>query len=427
MPAARILDRFVMQITFLSPVGVIGGAERVLLAAIDGGRSYIPSARLRLILFADGPLRSEAERLGADVEVVPLPARLAKLGDSQFRGNSHARLLTRVGRDVLGEVSAAVRFLRDLRAVLRRHAPDLIHSNGLKAHMLAALASPRGVPVLWHLHDFPSHRPVMARLLRLMSGGTAGGIAISDAVRRDASASLPGLLISVVRNAVDTIHFSPSDRDGTRLDDLAGLPPSASGTVRVGLVATYANWKGQDVFFEALARLPASGLPVRGYVVGGPIYTTAGSQFSEPQLRELVDRLGLADRVGFIPFQPDPADAYRMLDVVVHASTRPEPFGLTIAEAMACARPIVVADAGGATELFTEEHDGLGHTPGDAEGLARAIARLAGDPELRGRLGGNARLTALERFSQERYGREIADLYLGCRRDGRLRRNSSDK
>jgi glycosyltransferase involved in cell wall biosynthesis len=77
----------------------------------------------------------------------------------------------------------------------------------------------------------------------------------------------------------------------------------------------------------------------------------------------------------------------------------------------------VVAAAGGAVELFTPGHDGLGHTPGDAAGLSEAIARLAADPVLRVQLGANARQTAVERFSQERYGREIMDVYAACLRD----------
>ncbi len=407
-----------MRITFLSPVGVVGGAERVLLAAIRGAREHLPGSRLEVVLFADGALRAEAERLGAAVTVVPLPASLAGLGDTGLRDNGRPGSLARfeLGWAALRQAPAAVGFVRRLRAALRRSAPDLIHSNGLKAHALAAVAGPRGVPVLWHLHEFLSQRPVMARLLRRLTGGVACGIAISEAVRRDAEAVLPGLAISLVRNAVDMHHFAPADRDGAELDRLAGLPLAQPGVVRVGLVATYANWKGQDVFLDALARLPATGPPVRGYIVGGPIYATAGSQFTRDELVRRAAANGLAGRVGFIPFQTDPADVYRMLDVAVHASTRHEPFGLSIIEAMGCGKPVVVAAAGGAAELFTPDHDGLGHTPGNSTELAGAIARLAVDPALRARLGANARRTVVERFSQERYGREIAAVYAACYR-----------
>jgi glycosyltransferase involved in cell wall biosynthesis len=216
--------------------------------------------------------------------------------------------------------------------------------------------------------------------------------------------------VTVVRNAVDTDHFAPAARDGAGLDRLAGLPPADPGTVRVGLVATYANWKGHGVFLDALARLPASP-PCRGYVVGGPIYTTAGSQLTREELERRAADSGLAGRVGFVPFQPDPVDAYRMLDVVVHASTRPEPFGLTIAEAMSCGKPAVVAAAGGAAELFADGADALGHPPGDAAALAAAVARLAVDAQLRARIGAAARRAAVDRFGLGRYGREIAAVY----------------
>ena len=107
--------------------------------------------------------------------------------------------------------------------------------------------------------------------------------------------------------------------------------------VRIGLVATFARWKGHARFSTRSRRLPES-LPVRGYVIGGPVYETAGSQVSLDELRAAVAALGLEGRVGFTGFVEDAAQAMRALDVVVHASTEPEPFGLVIAEAMACAR-----------------------------------------------------------------------------------------
>jgi glycosyltransferase involved in cell wall biosynthesis len=402
-----------MRLAFLSPVGVVGGAERMLLEAIRGAREHLEGAQLELVLFADGPLRSEAERLGAAVTFVPLPARLARLGDSGLRHNGNARLLNglAIRWAALGDAAAAIGFVRRLHAALRRSAPHLIHSNGLKAHPFAALARPSGVPVLWHLHDFLSGRCDIVWMLRRLADRATGGFAVSDAVRRDAEAILPGLPVSLVRNAVDTDHFSPAKRDGADLDRLAGLAPEESGVVRIGLVATYANWKGHDVFLDALARLPATDPPVRGYVVGGPIYVTRGSQFTHVELEQRAAANGLAGRVGFIPFQPDAADVYRMLDIVVHASVRPEPFGLTIVEAMSCGKAVVVSAAGGAQELFTPDYDGVGHAPGDTSGLTNAIARLASDSALRMRLGGNARRTAVARFSRERFGREMAAIY----------------
>ena len=396
------------RVVFLSPVGVVGGAERVLLAVARGVGERLPQATRAAVLLADGPLRGELERLGVRVEVVPLPPRLAAAGDSDAIGG-RVGAVARLGWHAASGIPAGVGFTWRLRRALRRLDPDVVHSNGLKTHLAAALAVPRRVPVVWHVHDFWSQRPLMARVVGLLKGRIAAAVAISEAVRRDARSLLPGVPLHTVRNAIDTDHFAPAGRDGAGLDRLAGLPQAPPGTVRVGLVATYANWKGHDVFLDALARLPA-GTPVRGYIVGGPIYATAGSQVSRSDLERRAAGLGLDDRVGFVPFQPDPADVYRMLDVVVHASVRPEPFGLTIAEAMSCGRPVVVAAAGGAAELFAEGVDALGHPPGDVAALTAAIARLASDAGLRDRLGDQARVTAVATLGHRRFSREMTDV-----------------
>jgi glycosyltransferase involved in cell wall biosynthesis len=227
--------------------------------------------------------------------------------------------------------------------------------------------------------------------------------------------------VKVILHAVDTERFSPGRGDGAELDRLAGMSPVAAGTVRVGLVATYARWKGHLAFLDAAAMLAATApaLGVRWYIVGGPIYHTA-AQFTEEELRrEAADR-GLAGRVGFIPFAADPVPIYRALDVVVHASTQAEPFGLTIAEAMACGRAVVVSAAGGAAELFTDGVDALGVPPGDVDRLAAAVRKLAEDQALRVRLAAAARHTAIEHFNANRYGSELCQLYreITARREG---------
>jgi glycosyltransferase involved in cell wall biosynthesis len=232
-------------------------------------------------------------------------------------------------------------------------------------------------------------------------------------VAEDARGVLGPVPVAVVANGVDTERFAPGPGDGSRLDRLAGLPAAGPEVVRVGLVATYARWKGQEVFLRAAERVGAlvPARAVRFYVVGGPIYHTRGSQWSEDELRRHATRLLAAGQLGFAGFQEDTAAVYRALDIVVHASTQPEPFGLTIAEAMACGRAVIAARAGGAAELFTPDHDAVGVPPGDAEALARAIAELAADPDRRWRLGEQARATAVERFRRERLGPEVLAAY----------------
>jgi len=107
----------------------------------------------------------------------------------------------------------------------------------------------------------------------------------------------------------------------------------------------------------------------------------------------------------------DTAGAMRALDVVVHASTEPEPFGMVIIEAMASGRPVIASEAGGARELFSDGENALAHSPGDSDSLATQILRLAADEDLRTRLGRAGRATAVGLYDRNRLAIEMLTTY----------------
>jgi glycosyltransferase involved in cell wall biosynthesis len=285
-------------------------------------------------------------------------------------------------------------------------------------HVLGALAKPRGTTLIWHIHDYVSSRPLMARLIKLLCNRCALIITNSESVKRDVEEVCGARVrVQTVYNAVDTKEFSP---EGERLDldSLSGLAANGSREpyVRIGLLATFGRWKGHDVFLRALSLLPPD-ISWRAYIIGEAIYQTDGSQFSRDELQSLAQQLGISDRVGFTGFVDQPAAAIRALDIVVHASVQPEPFGLTIVEAMACGRPVIVSNAGGAAELIqlksiNPNGNGsyvpstvcptqlaLSHAPGNAEELADRISDLARDSTLCLELGGAGRSAVRKRFA----------------------------
>jgi len=396
-----------VKIAYLSASGMLGGAERCLLDMMASVRESADEIRPILVAPAEGPLAEAARKLGIETRVAPMPRALGAAGDSTPIGSWSAAGAVRFAGQSLAAALALRGYALQLDAVLKTFDPDLIHSNGLKPHFFTRLLRVRK-PVVWHLHDYLGPRPVMARVLRWASRRAHVGIAISRSVAEDARRILPGLAIDTVYNAVDAVRFAPDADRHAPLDALSGLPPRPA--VRVGLVAAYALWKGHDFFLTAAARAAAGRSDLRFYVVGGPIYQTS-SQLAESDLRQRARQLGIADRVGFVGFQEDVASVYRALDICVHASTRPEPFGLTIVEAMACGRSVVVSREGGAAELFTNGEDAIGFEPRDPVSLANAIVSLASDPGRRLRLGERARQTVLRRFSRERLGRELVALY----------------
>jgi glycosyltransferase involved in cell wall biosynthesis len=404
-----------MKVLYLNPIGRIGGAEQVLLSMFAALRQCRPKLSLHLIVGTEGPLLSHAECLGVCTHLMPMPAVLAGLGDFQLSRTGKLQKLSAIGRQSLTAGPTVCVYARRLCQIIRRIAPDVLHSNGIKTHLLTRFARNGEIPIIWHAHDFYSQRPLVSRLLRWGRKGVAVTIAISQAVASDLRTVLPDMPIQVVPNAIDLDAFTPASAEGTWLDALAGLSRASPETVRVGLVATYAKWKGHDVFLNAIARIISRPLkpPIRFFVIGGPIYHTSGSQFSEDELRLLAQQLQIERHVGFIGFQERAAPIYRALDIVVHASTQPEPFGLAIAEAMACARPVIVSRAGGAAELFTHNYDAVGVPPSDPIALAAAVSELASDPQRRQRLAEHAARTARERFNRNRLGPCLLKLYKG--------------
>jgi glycosyltransferase involved in cell wall biosynthesis len=392
-----------MRVLFVNPFGGLGGSERSLLDTLASLQNSVSSVTLRLLLLGDGDLAERARALGVDVEVVPMPEALAALGESSDGANHPGARLQALLRGGFG----ALPYLATLRRATKAFEPHLVHTNGMKAHVLMAVATPE-LPRVVHLRDFASQRPLSRYVLRFVARGSLI-VANSRAVERDARALIPGLRTRVVYNGIDLDEFRPAPCDREHLGTLAGLPPPAPNACLIGLVATYAWWKGHRTFIEAAARVHAKE-PERAhrfYIVGGPIYGRSGSELSVDDLRRQITELGLERSVGLVPFQRDTAAAYRGLDIVVHASERPEPFGRTIVEGMATGRPVVVARGGGADELFTEGETALGHRAGSADDLSRALLTLTSDPALRERLSTRARTEAERRFDRRRLGAEI--------------------
>jgi glycosyltransferase involved in cell wall biosynthesis len=381
----------------------MGGAEISLLDLLRSMRTAEPDWELSLVLGEDGPLADRARELGVQTIIEHFPRGLARLGDA---GNNLIQTLWHSLKASAGIVSYA----RSLRRRLSNIEPHIIHTNGFKMHLLGLWTRPGNTPVVWHIRDYVSSRTLMKRMLGLSGSRCAAVIANSQSVARDVqNVCGPGIETHCVYNAVDLTEYSP-EGEKADLDRMSGLPPVEPGVVRIGLIATLARWKGHEVFLRALAGLPAN-LPYRAYIVGGAIYQTDNSQHAIEDLRVLAADLNLGNQVGFTGFVARPALAMRALDIIVHASTQPEPFGRVIAEGMACRRALICSAAGGAVELITDGHDALTHQPGDHECLSERIAELASNPELRARLGRAGRATAERRFKLSRLASELIPIY----------------
>jgi glycosyltransferase involved in cell wall biosynthesis len=399
-----------VRVLFLNPGAQLGGAERSLLDIIESLRATADPPGLGLICLEEGPLVDEAGRAGVDVEVVEIPPDWRRLGDADLAGGSLAGFLRLAGSAGRGSLRG-LRATKFLNTAIRRFRPSLVHSNGFKTHVLSVLATPLGVPIVWHIRDILSRRSVMRALLSRLQPRVSLVLANSDFVARDAAKILRSARISTLLNAIDVDWFSPGSVPPADLDLLANLP-STQDVVRVGLIATYAPWKGHLVFLKAAAvAKQLASRPLRFYIIGGPVYSTASSQLTSDTLERLMRDLNLERSAALISFQRDPRAVYAALDIVVHASTAPEPFGRTIVEAMAMQRAVIAANGGAVPEIMRPGVDGLAVPPADPQALAAAVARLADDDEFRESVARAGRAAAVLRFGRARLAPALVALY----------------
>jgi glycosyltransferase involved in cell wall biosynthesis len=293
---------------------------------------------------------------------------------------------------------------------LARHVrADVIHTNGLKAHLLAGVAGRLiGTPVVWHLRDFPPSGFASRVILIASRWLPALVLANSDAVA--ASLRSPDSAISRVSrlyNPVDLCRFHP-DLPKERIRRELGLNTDVP---LVGLIAHLTPWKGHETFLT-IARAVTDAVPKARFVVaGGLIYETDGHAGYAETLRQRVLTLGLAGRVIFLGPRNDIPEVLAALDVLVHCPTAPEPFGRVVAEAMAVGCPVVAANSGGIPEIVDNGVTGFLAPPGDTQGFTSAVVQLLKEPALRERFGRAGRQQAEALFSVEAHTAGVLEAY----------------
>ncbi|HSU13284.1 glycosyltransferase family 4 protein [Longimicrobium sp.] len=286
----------------------------------------------------------------------------------------------------------------------RRHRAELVHLNNglgpLEALLAARLA---GIPVVAHLRDF--HPP--GRYLGMgLARGISHVLAVSGAVAESLDGGpVPRARISVVHDPVDVdrLERAAGMRGAVRAG--LGIAPDA---VAIGIVGRVIPWKGQLEFARAAIGAMAEEPAIHAVVIGDE---SDGGRAYVDAVRAVVDASPFAGRFTFAGYRADVEECHAALDVVVHASITPEPFGMVVPEAMAAGRAVIAADAGGPREVVAHDIDGLLVPPGDVPALAAAMVRLARDPELRERMGAAGRRKARERFRPEASATAVADVY----------------
>ena len=370
----------------------LGGAETLQLSVLAG----VDRARFRteaLCIVEGGPMAPVFEEAGVPVTV---------LGRRRLQH--------------LGTIPALAAWLREREidvVLVSTHLPSMLF-----APPAARLAGVGGTAV--GLHMIGGKRLG----IRAIPRGTADMLALVDALillsreqldymvaeeglerfpwRRPRRAFIPnGIQVGPAPTAADTARARASL--GLEADDLV-----------VGTVAALRVEKAHEVLLRAVARL-APALPRLKAVL-------IGSGVREDELRAEAQSLGIADRVVFAGFRSDAVSLLPALDVKCLTSVQ-ETFPVSVLEAMAAARPVVMTDCEGIPEIVIEGETGHIVPIGDDAALADRLAALLADPALRARMGAAGRRRAAREFPVERTLRRYEELFewLAGRPRGRRR------
>lgn len=329
------------------------GAERVLLIMAEGLAARGHSVTLEIP--HEGPALDAARALeGVEVWLSGRPRLPRSVGEGAAYG--------------LGLPGA----IRRLRRHVREGAYDVVWVNSMFNPPAALAARLAGVPVVWHLHERNLRGPASLPMAWLVRFGADVAVPVSGFVA-DTFSRMPG------GRGRQEVLFEQFPR-------LPALPPAPDdGELVVGFVGQLEPRKRVDDLLRALAE--ARG--VRGLLVGD------GKRREE--MLQLIERLGLKDRVEWAGLQRDVVPYYQRMHCVVIPS-RDEPCPLVAFEAMSVGRPVIASEHGGHPEVLGDA--ALYFPLGDARALATQILRLKEDAGLRADLRRRG-LERVRRFDRE--------------------------
>ena len=175
-----------------------------------------------------------------------------------------------------------------------------------------------------------------------------------------------------------------------------------------GIFGRVIPWKGQEFFVKAAIEVLNKYPYAKAFVVGDAADGTA--EYFD-QIKKIAKDSPVGDRIFFTGYISNVSEYYQMMDIVVHASITPEPFGMVINEAMFYGVPVIASNEGGPLDIIDDGVNGLLIKPGDPVFLEEAINKLLFDDLLRVEMGRRAREKIIMKYDVIPYTEKMEKLY----------------
>ena len=299
--------------------------------------------------------------------------------------------------------------------IIRKCQIDLVHLNTGLSHGLPAIiaANIAGVPVVCHNRWFSTWSGFEKMFVRFVHYF----IYISKAVAIHFDLlGVPSEKGVIIHNAVDIDEFK-NEYDVTDIHREFGWTGKEH---LVGIVGRLAWWKGHEYFLAAMARACQKDSSLRGLIIGDTLSSVRNSAYQE-HITSMATSFGLEKKVIFTGFRDDVPRLMSALDIIIHCSSLPEPFGRVVIEGMAAGKPVVATAAGGVLDIIEDGVSGILVPCKDSKAIAQAINGLLSNPDSAKLMGLAARRRVAEKFALQDHVTAVQKVYDSVLSFSRLR------
>jgi len=383
-----------MRLVFVNPSSQIGGAE---VALINFTKYFPDKSNIYVILFEQGPLGVELQRAGAKVYILELSQSIVKLSRQNLSGIFRAII------DLPGEVCKILK-------VINLISPDLIITNGIKAHILIGIASLfKNIPYLIYLRDRLS-APLFRCIISFFARRSKGVVANSNQTLKSLNLQGSNIKTYVVHNGVDLTRFKNDKSAKNRARKLIKRRFNIKARVFIGTIGHISPLKNFEEFIE-LAEKFKDKEDIVFFIIGGTVYKTSQNlNFYMQRLKIKAKDLLNSKKLIFTGQVNDVENILPAFDIIISTS-KSEGFGRAILEAMACKVPVICAKPSVFEEWILSGYSGYLYRRGNIDELYSLVSSILENIELKEKLIKNAYKRVKMFHDAGKIARKLSEIY----------------
>jgi glycosyltransferase involved in cell wall biosynthesis len=339
--------------------GTLGGSHSCMYNLVR----YSDRTRYRFTVgfFSENPFVERYRELGVDVALMPsVPSR---------------RNGPIIARKAINWYQREYKLEKYLSAYIYENKFDILLMNNtiFESKNFTNVGSRLGLPVVVYERGIMKY----SREHIFATEGIDASIAVSDAILQNMFAyKFKSKIIKLIYDGVDPVLF---EGPFNRVEIKKELEIPLESKV-IGIIGNVRYWKGQKYFIEACTLLAQMYPDLYGLIIGG--WGEMDHDYLEV-LQQTVRDAGLESRIRFLGYRKDTPALLSILDIFVHASIQPEPFGMVLLEAMAARIPIIATRFGGPIEILDAGGCGALVPPEDGRSIAEECEKYFSDESYR--------------------------------------------